>query len=84
MMMPIGGEQVELFKKRDSDLAAVTIEAKLSSMRIRSATNYAICVPPAIPTVNPILARFNAGASLVPSPTFHRKNLTGREDSNVI
>mmetsp|Transcript_7525 Transcript_7525/g.961 ORF Transcript_7525/g.961 Transcript_7525/m.961 type:complete len:157 (-) Transcript_7525:2289-2759(-) len=48
-------------------LTATTIDAKLSSSRIISATSLDSLVP-WIPMANPISAFFNAGASLVPSP----------------
>jgi hypothetical protein len=48
-------------------LAATTIEAKLSSSKMISATSFDSLVP-YIPIANPISAFFSAGASLVPSP----------------
>jgi hypothetical protein len=46
---------------------AATMEAKLSSARIMSATAFATSVP-VIPIAMPMSADFRAGASLTPSP----------------
>ena len=48
-------------------LTALTIEAKLSSVKIISAASFATSVP-VIPIAIPIFAFFKAGASLTPSP----------------
>mmetsp|Transcript_797 Transcript_797/g.2170 ORF Transcript_797/g.2170 Transcript_797/m.2170 type:complete len:204 (-) Transcript_797:1212-1823(-) len=48
-------------------LAAVTIDAKLSSSSTMSHASLAICVPE-MPIAKPTSARLSAGASLVPSP----------------
>lgn len=48
-------------------MQALTIEAKLSSIRIISAAYLATSVP-VIPIANPTSAFFKAGASFVPSP----------------
>ena len=48
-------------------LTALTIDAKLSSVKIISAASFATSVP-VIPIAIPMFAFFKAGASLTPSP----------------
>lgn len=70
-------------KKVESYTITLTMEVKLSSVRMMSEASFATSVP-AIPMAKPTSAFFRAGPSFVPSPVTATISLSDTSSHNTI